>query len=117
MWQEMFRGAVFNPKRLHGSNDTLFIDSPGPVADIFYLFQILAPGMLVIIGTDHTDFLASGTARGLPSEEWLKEHQSVLEQTFELLSNAAADFGKSFCLLEDDDYCLRQGEICSHTNS
>ena len=111
MWQKMFeRGGPFVPKRHHKSNDTLFIDSPGPVADIFYLLQILAPGMLLIIGVDIIDSLwAKETSRALPSQEWLKEHQSVLgdvlgnNQTFELLNNAAADFWKSFREQIDDD--------------
>ena len=103
MWQEMFEhGWLFNARR-HGSNTTLFIDSPGPVADIFYLLQILAPGMLLIVRVDeYDDICENETARVLPSEEWLKKHQSVLgdvlgnNQRFELLSNAAADFAKSF---------------------
>ena len=45
---------LFNARR-HGSNTTLFIDSPGPVADIFYLLQILAPGMFLIIRVDDYD--------------------------------------------------------------
>ena len=93
---------LFTAKRHHKSNDTLFIDSPGPVADIFYLLQILAPGMLLIVRVDDYDRGEEETTRVLPSEEWLKRHQSVLRdvlgssQRFEQLSNAAADFGKSF---------------------
>lgn len=123
----MFEHGCFNAARRHGSNTTLFIDSPGPVADIFYLLQILAPGMLLIVRVDErNDGDENETTRVLPSEEWLKEHQSVLgdvldnNQTFELLSSAAADFAKSFrqetiyvpepswkedarCCLDDDD--------------
>ena len=51
-WQKMFEHGCFNAARRHGSNTTLFIDSPGPVADIFYLLQILAPGMLLIVRVD-----------------------------------------------------------------
>ena len=76
---------------------------PGPVADIFYLLQILAPGMLLIVRVDeYDDICENETARVLPSEEWLKKHQSVLgdvlgnNHRFELLSNAAADFAKGF---------------------
>ena len=110
VWQKMFEHYwLFTAKRHHRSNDTLFIDSPGPVADIFYLLQILAPGMLLIVRVDeYGDSGEKETSRALPSEEWLKEHQSVLGDVlgnrFESLSHTAADFAKSFGQNRVSDY-------------
>ena len=58
--------------------------------------------LLIIRVDDYDDRDDVETARALPSEGWLKENQSVRgdvlgnNQRFELLSNTAADFNKSF---------------------
>ena len=93
------RGA----KRQNRNNRTLFIDSLTPISDIFYLLQILAPGMLLIVRVDEFDEIGEEeTARALPSAEWVQSHESDLrevlgsEQRYQFLVAAAGDFSKSF---------------------
>ena len=59
--------------------------------------------MLLIVRVDEYDEIGEQeTARALPSVEWLRAHQSALEDVlgnkrrFELLMNAAADSAKGF---------------------
>lgn len=98
---------LFKPERRDRNNSTLFMNSPTPISDIFYLLQILAPGMLLIVREEEYDTSEKEIARALPSVEWLKEHQPTLEhvlgnnQKFELLISAAADFAKSFRSITD----------------
>ena len=90
---------LFNAKDHH---NTFFIDAPGPIADIFYLLQILVSGMLLIADmVGYNEVGEEEMSRALPLEKWLKVHQSVLQdvlgnnQRFELLCNATADHTKN----------------------
>ena len=103
MWSQMFQNdCLFNARRQHGSH-TLFIDSLTPISDIFYLLQILAPGMLLIVRMDEIDEVGEEeTARALPPAEWVKDHEAILQQVlgseekYQLLTDVAADLSKAF---------------------
>jgi hypothetical protein len=104
MWTRMFENSqLFDAKRQNKENSTLFIDSLTSISDVFYLLQILAPGMLLIIRVDEIDEAGEiETARALPSAEWVKDHESILqhvlgsEQRYQSLAAVAADDSKSF---------------------
>ena len=83
--------------------------------------------LLIVRIDDYDDRGEEETARALPSEGWLKEHQSVLgdvvgnNQRFELLRNAAADFAKSFSQKMISDYreyeSLWNNDVGYYTNA
>jgi len=93
----------FEARRHNRDSSTLFIDSLTPISDIFYVLQTLAPGMLLIIRIDDIDDHGeSQTTRVLPSEEWVKDHEEMLEhvlgskQRFHELLAAVTTRSKSF---------------------
>jgi len=104
MWRRMFQDScLFDARRQNKDSHTLFVDSLTPISDIFYLLQILAPGMLLIVRMDEIDdFGEEETARALPSAQWVKDHEAILQkvlgnkQNYELLIDVAADFSKGF---------------------
>ncbi|KAF8332510.1 hypothetical protein F5887DRAFT_996687 [Amanita rubescens] len=104
VWNQMFRHSrLFDARRQNRDNHTLFIDSLTPISDIFYLLQVLAPGMLVIVRVDEFDDIGEKeTARALPSAEWVRGHETDLlevlgsEQRYQSLVAAACDISKSF---------------------
>lgn len=104
VWNRMFQYSwLFNARRQNRNNQTLFIDSLTPISDIFYLLQVLAPGMLVIVRVDEFDDMGEEEiARALPSVEWVRGHESDLlevlgsEQRYQSLVAAAGDVSKSF---------------------
>jgi hypothetical protein len=104
MWKKMFENNdSFNARRREGSNSTLFIDSLAPISDILYVLQTLAPGMLLIVRVDEYDDSGEAqTTRALPSEEWVKDHEVVLEhvlgskQRYQELLAAVTAGSKSF---------------------
>jgi len=83
---------------------TLHIDGPTPLSDIFYLLQALCPGMVLIVCINEIDEdgEVEKTTRALPSKEWVKDHDTMLqhvlgsEQRYESLLAAATDRSKSF---------------------
>lgn len=83
-WGRMFGNhCLFDPRRQNRSNASLFIDSPTPMSDIFYLLQTLTPGMLLIAREDDIDEVGELlTTRALPSVGWVKDHQVMLEIVF-----------------------------------
>ena len=82
MWTKMFDDNywVFHARRHNRNNSTLFIDSLAPISDIFYVLQTLAPGRFLIVRIDdYSEYGEDQTTRALPSEEWVKDHERVLE--------------------------------------
>ena len=104
MWSQMFEDTyLFQALRKNRDNHTLFIDSLRPVSDIFYMLQILAPGMLLIVRVDDIDDLGElQTTRALPSKEWVIDHNLIIEhvlgskQRYQTLLAATTDASKSF---------------------
>ncbi|KAG5643566.1 hypothetical protein DXG03_000661 [Asterophora parasitica] len=105
MWRSIVESpALFNAKRINRENSTLFIDSPRPLSDIFYLLQILAPGIFVISRIDEIDELGEEeTVRVLPPPSWVEEHHTLLEEVlggtekFEVILHGAESYGTAFC--------------------
>jgi hypothetical protein len=67
-------------KRLSSDKIELSIsENPAPLANIFYILQIIAPGMLKITYT--YEYTASGElewSRVLPQPSWIQEHRDML---------------------------------------
>jgi len=82
MWRKVVEnGAIFDAKRLNRNSSTLFIDSLRPLANIFYLLQVLAPGMFLIWRIDEIDdFGEQETSRALPDQVWIEDHRALLEE-------------------------------------
>ena len=96
-WSEMFN--LFHAKR-DRLNGKLIIDSPTPLADIFYLLQTLLPGMLLIYRIDEYDDLGEEERTcALPPATWVELHKELLQRIFgdteryDQLLEAAADRG------------------------
>ncbi|KAF8574873.1 hypothetical protein K439DRAFT_803779 [Ramaria rubella] len=83
-WERMFTyGCSVDAKRDNRDNRTLHIASPAPFADIFYLLQLLLPGMLVIYRVDEID--DSGeykTVKILPPIAWIEKNEDALKSIF-----------------------------------
>lgn len=99
-WHKMFR-LNFAGKRQ--SSDDFIISSAEPLADIFYLLQILFPGMLVLARIDEIVDVGEHTyTRALPRIQWLEKHEEKLitivggKSRFQLIMEAAGDWAKSF---------------------
>lgn len=72
--------AGFNAKRMDGN---LFLDSPTPLSDIFYLLQTLLPGMLLIYRIDDLDDAGEHEwTRALPPADWVELHKELLQMIF-----------------------------------
>ena len=84
----------------------LYIDAPAPIADMFYMLQCIAPGMLSIVlpgelevgdyvADDIDDYSECETVRALPQKTWVDEHEETLvhvlggEERFAALAAAA----------------------------
>lgn len=119
-----FETGVFEAKRPSLTNNDLYISGPTVLSDIFYLFQSIAPGMLVIasrIGQledmDDMEYL-----RALPRESWIIENALMLKQilgttaSYDALLDASRDQEKAFATSWvspwDDD-----GSDCRSTGS
>lgn len=73
---------IFFAKRDRTSGN-LFIDSPIPLSNIFYLLQTLLPGMLLIYRIDDIDdFGEQERTRVLPPAAWVEEHKGLLQKIF-----------------------------------
>ena len=97
----MFQGFV--ALRHRKDSHTMFIDGPVPLSDIFYLLQILAPGLLRIIREEDIDDVGEEqTARILPPHQWVQDNKEILEHVigskegYESIAAAAGDTSKSF---------------------
>lgn len=56
------------------------IESLAPEANVFYLLQCLAPGILLICRIDDIDEQGElATTRALPQVPWLEQHKGALE--------------------------------------
>ncbi|KAL0577701.1 hypothetical protein V5O48_004305 [Marasmius crinis-equi] len=78
-WAKMFT-ASFDARRRDGE---LRIDPPSPLADIFYLMQIICPGLLLIIRMDEIDDYGEITRlQGPPSVDWVRENENWLADVF-----------------------------------
>jgi len=61
-----------------------FVEAPKPLCDIFYLLQCMIPGVLTITREeDIDDGPEFFNHRGLPREEWLLEHETMLSHIFD----------------------------------
>lgn len=79
-WKKTFCNAnrTFNASGAKIGSGDLFIDSPTPLANIFYLLQMLQPGMLLINCIDIDDANETETTRSLPRISWVRKHKATL---------------------------------------
>ena len=57
----------------------MYIEAPQPVADIFYMTQCIAPGMLTLVRIDEIDDIGEDTAvRKLPRTSWIEGNKEAI---------------------------------------
>lgn len=79
-WTLQFRFGVFDAQCPAGQDNDLYMSGPIPLSDIFYLFQSVAPGMLVIARVDKSDNTGERECvRALPRQGWVENHHQLLE--------------------------------------
>ena len=74
-WRKIFENpAIFMGIKQKGNNvyRCLYISSSRPLSNIFYLLQVLAPGMLVISRKHQLDDADVKVSRVLPRPEWIQ---------------------------------------------
>ena len=91
-WRTVFENsAIFNPG-INGKIDKLdfYLGSPRPLSNIFYLLQVLAPGMLVIY-IEYLDQLQDAdmkVSKVLPRADWIESNIETMSRTDGLLAAA-----------------------------
>jgi len=100
---------LFRGKRDYGTwgiSDT-YVEAPEPLCDIFYFLQCMLPGVLTITREEDPDdrpgFINS---RGLPRQEWLLKHQTILQEIFDedqvvKILDAASDSRRAYICRSD----------------
>ncbi|KAF7969097.1 hypothetical protein HWV62_28354 [Athelia sp. TMB] len=83
-WEKVFCNAqrTFNASRPCVGSSNLSIDSAPPLCNIFYLLQMLQPGMLMIHCFDDDDSQERVITRALPRLSWLQDHEDILKEIF-----------------------------------
>ena len=91
-WREIFENpATFNPTRKgKHQNADLYLGSPFPISNIFYLLQILAPGMLVIYCEYQLHDADIKVSRLLPQENWIEKRKKYMDTNALITITAAA---------------------------
>ena len=91
-WRKIFENPVtFNPVTNGKNHDIdLYIGSPPPIINIFYLLQVLAPGMLVINYEYQLHDADIKVSRLLPKEKWIEEHKKYMDTDALITVKAAA---------------------------
>jgi hypothetical protein len=118
-----FEMGVFEAERPSLSENDFYISGPTVLSDIFYLFQSIAPGMLVIAGRigKLEDMGEMEWVRALPRESWIIEHAQILQyilggaDAYEGLLHASRDQERAFTVSwispwdEDESDCRSTG--------
>ena len=88
--REMFENpAIFNPiKKGKKRNFDLYIGSSAPLSNIFYLLQVLAPGMLVIYHEYQLHDAYIKVSRVLPQASWVEGNINFMSKTDALITAA-----------------------------
>ena len=91
-WREIFENpATFNPMRKgKHHNVDLYLGSPPPIINIFYLLQVLAPGMLVIFYEYQLHDADIKVSKLLPQANWIEEHKNYMDNDALITVTAAA---------------------------
>jgi len=80
-WRKIFTNSwAFLAAWKEDDENDLFVDSSPPLCNIFYLLQVLAPGMLVIRRGVIDDVSLRAVSRALPRKSWIEEHHNSLEE-------------------------------------
>jgi hypothetical protein len=103
-WSKLFTDSrVFDARRPTRGDNDLFIDGPSPLSDMFYLLQIIYPGMLLIYRIDEIDDVGENeTIRALPRKDWVQQHDILLKdvlggaEKYDNILQAAGDSSRSF---------------------
>ncbi|TFK97677.1 hypothetical protein BDV98DRAFT_658414 [Pterulicium gracile] len=72
-WQNRFSG--YTVKRRGAKADDMYVDEPAPLADILYMLQCIAPGMLQLTPKDHDE---KTHIRSIPSDNWIIANKDAL---------------------------------------
>lgn len=96
--------GVFEAKRLNASENDFFISGPSTLSDIFYIFQSIVPGMLVIAGRngEADDMGEMEWVRAFPRQSWVTENAQMLKyvlgstDAYQALLEASQDEERSF---------------------
>jgi len=83
LWRKIFENsAIFKAERQSTKAEThdLYIGSSRPLSNIFYLLQVLAPGMLVISDQYQTDNGNVTVSRMLPRANWIQRNDGMLSE-------------------------------------
>lgn len=81
-WREMWENThVFQGRREEDTDYALYVNADAPLADIFYLVQVLSPGILQISSTYECEGLdySETITRVLPSQEWVAQDLTQLK--------------------------------------
>ena len=93
-WRTIFENpVVFKAGKKKGKNNNnddldLYIESSPPLFNIFYLLQVLAPGMLVIYHEYQLQNVDVKVSRVLPRASWIESNIEVMSKTDALLAAA-----------------------------
>ena len=89
-WRTVFENPAIFQARKKGNNNNLklFIESSPPLSNIFYLLQVLAPGMLVIYHEYQLQDADVKVSRMLPEASWIESNIEVMSKTDALLAAA-----------------------------
>jgi len=83
--------GLFNPTRTgKNHNADLYLGPSPPISNIFYVLQILAPGMLVIYYEYQLHDADIKVSRLLPRTSWIKKHTKYMMGNTDALITAAA---------------------------
>lgn len=94
----------------------LFMESSAPLCNIFYLLQVLAPGMLVIHREEAEDIGRREISRVLPRKSWIEEHYDLIEevmgnnQAMQALLGAAEDQNIAYDQPQDSKSDIRSSD-------
>jgi len=82
LWREIFENpAIFIAARQSkAETHDLYINSSRPLSNIFYLLQVLAPGMLVISDQYQTHNADVKVSRMLPRANWIQRNGRMLNE-------------------------------------
>ncbi|KIJ32171.1 hypothetical protein M422DRAFT_53042 [Sphaerobolus stellatus SS14] len=120
-YQTQFENA-FEARKSSPSGNDLYIHGPSALADIFYILQCIAPGMLVLTcRSDEEDEIGEKEwVRGLPRDTWVENNAQMLRYilgskgAYQRLLAACKDQQKAFAFewivsWNDDDDCRSTG--------
>jgi len=82
-WGETLLRTGLGAKRNNRVTDTIHATGPGPLCDIFYMLQMIFPGMLLLYRIEEYDEGGEQEyVRVLPSIDWIQTNEAALKRVF-----------------------------------